>query len=430
MQLYKDKKSFLLLKNYFCVTSIGTNGHIVVSLTCTAYHYSAFMTFIFLFTFILFIVYAGLLVYYRFAWKQIPVFQPATRNPQPATFVTVIIPARNEAANLPALLQSFKAQTYPSNLVEVIVIDDHSTDNTVAVAQQYFPNSVFSLKDFIPEGAINSYKKKAIEIGIQHSKGQLIITTDADCTAGPGWLQTIAGFYEAHQPELMVMPVAINCGNKAIEIFQALDFMTLQGITGAGVHKKMHSMCNGANLAYTRKAFDAVDGFKGIDNIASGDDMLLMHKIALQFPDGIAYLKSPEVIVQTEPVHSVKAFFNQRIRWASKADKYDDKRIFWVLLLVYFFNVLLLVLPVIGIFSHRECSMVNGQWAIWEVWFLLLLLKTLVELIFLYPVATFFGRQRLLWLFPLAQPFHIIYTVIAGWLGKFGSYEWKERKVK
>ena len=219
------------------------------------------------------------------------------------------------------------------------------------------------------------------------------------------------------------MPVAIKSSHNALEIFQALDFMTLQGITGASVYKKMHSMCNGANLAYTRRAFDAVNGFAGIDTIASGDDMLLMHKIALLFPKGIAYLKSPNVIVQTAPVHSVKAFFAQRIRWASKADKYEDKRIFWVLLLVYFFNVMLLVLPIIG-------SFVNGQWSVLQGWFLLLLLKTLAELIFLYPVAKFFRKQSLLWLFPLAQPFHILYTVIAGWLGKFGTYEWKERVVK
>ena len=405
-------------------------GSIVVSLPYTVYHYSAFMTFVLILSFLLLLVYAGLLFYYRSSWLQIPVFHPVTANVKPTTFITVLIPARNEEGNLPHLLDSLRAQTYPAELVEVIVIDDHSTDETVNVVKQYARFKVLSLQDFIPEGAINSYKKKAIEIGIQHSRGTLIVTTDADCYTEPNWLKTIADFYETHQPELIVMPVAINCSLKAIEIFQALDFMTLQGITGASVHKKMHSMCNGANLAYTRKAFDAVNGFKGIDNIASGDDMLLMHKIALQFPDGIAYLKSPDVIVQTAPVHTVKEFFNQRIRWASKADKYDDKRIFWVLVLVYFVNALLLAIPVAGMFIDREWSMVNCQWSIWEAWCLMLLLKTAAELLFLYPVAKFFHKRSLLWLFPLAQPFHILYTVTAGWLGKFGGYEWKERKVK
>ena len=213
-------------------------------------------------------------------------------------------------------------------------------------------------------------------------------------------------------------------------MFQALDFAMLQGITGASVHKKIHSMCNGANLAYTKKAFEAVGGFAGIDNIASGDDMLLMHKIYKQWPDNVMFLKSKKAIVQTAPVHSVKEFFNQRIRWASKADKYDDKRIFVVLLLVYIINFLLLALSVFTIFRNAQYIIFNIQCSIFGVWLLLLLLKTVAELIFLYPVAKFFGKQNLLWLFPVMQPFHILYTVIAGWFGKFGSYKWKGRNVK
>ncbi len=142
------------------------------------------------------------------------------------------------------------------------------------------------------------------------------------------------------------------------------------------------------------------------------------------------FLKSKEAIVQTAPVHSVKEFFNQRIRWASKADKYDDKRIFAVLFLVYVVNVLLLLLPVFALFNNLQLSLVIGHWSLMGLWLLLLFIKTIAELIFLYPVATFFGKQKMLWLFPLMQPFHIVYTVIAGWLGKFGSYSWKERKVK
>ena len=132
-------------------------------------------------------------------------------------------------------------------------------------------------------------------------------------------------------------------------------------------------MCNGANLAYTKKAFTEVGGFTGIDNIASGDDMLLMHKIYKLYPDKVMFLKSKDAIVQTAPVNSVKDFFNQRIRWASKADKYDDKRIFVVLLLVYVVNVLLLVLPVIAIFNNAQYSMLNIQCSLIGVWLLLLL---------------------------------------------------------
>ena len=138
--------------------------------------------------------------------------------------------------------------------------------------------------------------------------------------------------------------------------------------------------------------------------------------------------------MQTAPVNSVKDFFNQRMRWASKADKYDDKRIFAVLLLVYLVNVLLVMLPFLSIFIKTAFSIslypITFVFTIFELWVFLLIFKTITELIFLMPVSKFFGKRNMLWLFPLMQPFHIIYTVIAGWLGKFGNYKWKGRKVK
>lgn len=378
---------------------------------------------------LLFMLYILLILYYWRSWLGIPGFKVTNHNPKFKTRISVIIAARNEEKNIGICLDSICDQSYPKELFEVLVVDDHSTDSTSAIVKTYADKNVtlILLKDFIDD-ALNSYKKKAIEVAIAHSTAELIVTTDADCRVPKNWLQTIAAFYEAYDPAFIAAPVSINCSNKFIEVFQALDFMTLQGITGASVHKKIHSMCNGANLVYTKKAFEEVSGFAGIDNIASGDDMLLMHKIYHRYPDKVMFLKSKEVIVQTAPVSSIKEFFNQRIRWASKADKYDDKRIFAVLLLVYVMNVLLLALPVVAIFF--QWPLVIGHWSLISVWLLLLFLKTITELIFLYPVASFFGKQKMLWLFPLMQPFHIMYTVIAGWLGKFGSYTWKERKVK
>jgi hypothetical protein len=178
-------------------------------------------------------------------------------------------------------------------------------------------------------------------------------------------------------------------------------------------------MCNGANIAYRKDAFFAVNGFSGIDNIASGDDMLLMHKIQQAYPGRLGYLFSREAIISTPPMTSWSAFFNQRIRWASKADKYNDRSVFWVLLLVYIVNFLLLAVLVISIFVPQGFSN----------WLILVIAKTLTELAFMVPVAAFFRQTHVLTWFPLMQPFHILYTVIAGWLGKFGSYRWKGRKV-
>lgn len=381
-------------------------------------------------TTILFCIYALLIIYYAVSWLSIKSVSTGNTN-NPSVFITVIIPARNEEKNIGICLRSVLEQTYPSNLYEIIVVDDFSEDDTTAVVSSFKNNhlKLLQLKDVVAS-PINSYKKKAIEYAAQQASGELIVTTDADCTVTEHWLETIAAFYEKTRAAFIVMPVAINCSNRMIEIFQALDFMVLQGITGASVYKKFHSMCNGANLAYTKKAFETVNGFAGIDTIASGDDMLLMHKISKAFPDGVHYLKDRKVIVQTPAAGTVKEFLNQRIRWASKADKYEDKRITAVLLVVYLFNILMAALFVAGCISNEKIRISDFGFRILPAAIILLAVKTIIEFVFLFPVSKFFHKTLLLFWFPVMQPFHILYTIIAGFLGKFGTYSWKGRKVK
>jgi cellulose synthase/poly-beta-1,6-N-acetylglucosamine synthase-like glycosyltransferase len=390
----------------------------------------------------LFAVYGVLIDYYRRAWAAIPPFAyPAAGGKACRTKISVLVPARNEAANIAACVEALARQSYPKDLYQVIVIDDHSTDGTWDILQGLnYPDLsklwlrltdegaaattatgvAAAVAQVLAAGPVRAYKKFAIETGIRMASGELIVTTDADCLFDPDWLSTLAAFYEEKGAKFIAAPVRIGAGRRSfLTIFQTLDFLTLQGITGAAVYKKIHSMCNGANLAYEKKAFYEVEGFKGIDAIPSGDDMLLMHKIYLKYPEKVFFLKSPRAIVSTRPETRWKGFVNQRVRWASKADRYDDKRIFWVLLLVYLVNALFVAL------LFAAC------WNRWWGWLLLvgLMAKTIVEYPFVRMVAAFFGQQRLMVYFPVMQPFHIVYTVVVGWMGKFGSYHWKDRKI-
>jgi cellulose synthase/poly-beta-1,6-N-acetylglucosamine synthase-like glycosyltransferase len=366
-----------------------------------------------LLTCILFIGYSLLLFRFRQSWKQLALFQP---NHTASTRISVIIPARNEEHNIGPLLSALQQQSYPAALTEIIVVDDHSTDRTAEIVQSFPAVTLIRLQ----EEGINSYKKKAIEKGIATATGELIVTTDADCIPGRDWLSTMAAFKEEKQAVFIAAPVVFSHNQSILQVFQALDFLVLQGITAAGVHSRSLSMCNGANMAYTKAAFIAVDGFKGIDQIASGDDMLLMHKISKTFPGQTHFLFTKEAIITTAPMQSWSAFFNQRIRWASKARSYSDKRIFAVLLLVYLFNLSFAVSFIAGFWEPRYWILLAAAW----------IGKTLVELPFVYGVAGFFGKRSLLNWFFLFQPLHILYTISSGLLGQFGTYEWKGRKVK
>ena len=362
----------------------------------------------------LLVLYSILILYYRAGWRELKSFSQT--DLEPSVRISVIIPARNEEENIGKLLSSIEKQTYPKHLFEVIVVDDHSTDNTATIVNSYSFAKLIKLE----LDNINSYKKKAIETGITAASGDLIVTTDADCIVQENWLKTIAAFKEKANAVFITAPVVMEYGSGLLQIFQSLDFLVLQGITAASVQKRIHNMCNGANLAYERKAFFEVNGFSGIDHIASGDDMLLMQKIAQQFPGKISYLLSKDAIVTTEAPKTWKEFFSQRIRWASKATNYNDIKIFCALFLVYFFNCTLLALFITGFWIHFLWLGLGG----------ILILKTIIEFIFIYPVAKFYNQQKLLTLFPFFQPLHIVYTVIAGWLGVFGSFEWKGRRVK
>ncbi|MEI9910002.1 MAG: glycosyltransferase [Bacteroidota bacterium] len=203
----------------------------------------------------LFILYSILIIYYWQSWRSIPDF--ISTNKFLRTKISVIIPARNEEENIGFLLTALQKQTYPKELVEIIVINDHSEDGTADVVTRYKEVKLLHLKN----DSINSYKKKAIETGIAAATGELIVTTDADCLPPENWLRTIAAFKEEKQSVFIAAPVVINCNSSILQIFQSLDFMVLQGITGAAVSKKKLTMCNGANLTYERKAFCEVNGF-------------------------------------------------------------------------------------------------------------------------------------------------------------------------
>lgn len=372
---------------------------------------------------ILTIMYAVILMAYRFWFGKMQLFQfnqiEALSPGQPATQFTVIIPARNEAANIKACVDSILNQDYPTDAFEIIVIDDFSEDDTAfivnALSQQYSQVRLIQLADHCKDGETLAYKKKAIEIAVAEAKGDWILTTDADCIVPKKWLLLYNAYIQEHQPCFVAAPVMFIKTAGILNQFQVLDFLALQGITAAAVGAGKHSMSNGANLGFEKTAFIAVGGYQGVDHIASGDDMFLMHKMKQTLHKPVGYLFHPDAIVLTAAMDTWKSFIMQRIRWASKARYYDDRSITMVLTLVYFFNLSFVLLAFMGS---------------WSTLLIALAFKTFFELFFLDPVAKFFRLQPELKHFVLYQPIHIVYNIAAGLFGQLKTYSWKGRKVK
>jgi len=361
---------------------------------------------------------------YLNGWKATPKWN-IPNNFSPQTKVSILIPARNEAENILSCIQSILKQNYPSHLFEIILIDDHSDDGTAKIIQQLNqPNiQILALKDFVKNReALTSFKKKAIEIAIKHSNGELIITTDADCIVPKNWLNHIVSLYEKEQPKFIAAPVNFYNEKSLFEKFQSLDFIGMMGVTGAGITKQFMSMCNGANLAYEKKVFNEVNGFRGIDHLASGDDMLLMQKIAERYPNRIRFLKNKNATVLSLPQPTLKSFANQRIRWASKSSSYPEFQITIMLALVFFFcvNILLSIL-LIPFF---------GKKMLW-IFLFQFFTKIIIDFFFLKKMSDFFGRKDLMRIFFPAQIMHILYIGSIGFVANLKKeYNWKGRKVR
>lgn len=371
--------------------------------------------------------YLLLIVVYTWGWNKLSPPMEARFSP---IALSVIIPARNESQRIRACLDTLLSQDYPAELLEIIVVDDDSDDDTVAQAQT-LPSSqiqVLHSRDAgpLPTGFV-AFKKRALAWGIQHAQHAHIITVDADCTFDTGWAKQISKAWQKHpNAKLLVLPVVMNWHPRsALQIFQALDFLSLQAITAAAHGLGIHGMCNGANLSFRKEAFEAVGGYIGIDQRASGDDMLLLQKIQQQFPDSVVYVNHPHTIARTEPADSWWSFLQQRIRWASKADAFQEWQIKAVLIAVYGFNLFLMVGLITGIWQYISACHTELLFAVMLAW----IAKTTTELLFLLPIARFMGESKLLFYFPWAQIPHSIYTVLAGSLSWFKQYQWKGRQL-
>ena len=270
--------------------------------------------------------YLALCLWLLRGWRALPVWRiPEAYRPQAS--VSVIIPARNEAACIRFCINSILAQDYPTELMEIIVIDDHSEDDTADIIQSIQASRLrlIRLEAHIEPGTTQSFKKIAIQTGVAHAHGELILATDADCIAPPQWVRTVTSLYEMRRPVCILGPVGHHGETNFLERFQSLDLAGLMLCAGALTHRGFPLLANGANLAYARSAFEAVDGYQGIDRLASGDDLMLMHKFAERFPGRVEFLKNAEATTLTPAMPDWQAFRRQRIRWATKTRHYSAR---------------------------------------------------------------------------------------------------------
>jgi cellulose synthase/poly-beta-1,6-N-acetylglucosamine synthase-like glycosyltransferase len=375
-------------------------------------------------------------------WKALRQFQYQQHQPLK---VSIIIAARDEAENIEKTIKDLLAQDYEKAFLEIIFIDDHSTDNTAEIIKAYEAQGI-TLIQFKESNTLNSYKKKAIETAIGNARGELIITTDADCRMGPNWLKTIVSYYQEGGYKMISSPVVYFEEQSRFERAQSLEFLFLIGMGASTIGNNKPSTCNGANLAYERQAFYEVGGFKGIDDLASGDDELLLHKMAEKYGNKIGFLKNHDAIVYTQAKPTLREFIQQRKRWASKSTRYKNKSIIVLGILVWLFNLSIVLNLLAGIIlllfgsaqaellqamaNTMDTAKISGGQQLLYLALLQFCIKLMIEFLFLKKVTQFARRPELMQLLPLLNILHIVYLIYIGIAGNSGKYSWKGRMVR
>ncbi|MCD6331724.1 MAG: glycosyltransferase [Bacteroidales bacterium] len=346
-------------------------------------------------------------------WLKTPVYHPQNTASIP---VTILVACRNESGRIQCLFDGLSRQNYPVHLWEVIFIDDHSTDQTVEEIRKFQhaqPNCrLISLPEY------QSGKKAALVAGQELANGSLFLFTDADCSPSPGWISTMASFFNQYSSDLLLGPVMIDPVASVKDHLQKLEYMSLMasssGACGLGHPIMAHAPNMGVRREIYRTFCHALD-----TRFASGDDVFLLQALKKESRNKIHFVKTREALVSSKPAGGLPGFFSQRRRWASKAKGYTDPALVLVTLTVFILNTIIVAAALgscFGFFSPRFLLILFG-------------IKTAADLPLMAAAMQFYHFNKGWWVFLPLQIIYSPYVVLVGIISLFGKYSWKGRKI-
>lgn len=332
-------------------------------------------------------------------WKHLKKIKQHESGNNQSLFISIIVPCKNEQFHLPYLLNDLALQEYPTESFEVVVVDDNSNDDTFNIASRFNGIRNFSVIKNSGTG-----KKSAILTGVKHSEGQVIITTDADCSLKQKWLRSICSNFLQNDPDLLISPVCLEKKPGFFDRFQELEFLGLQGITAGSAMLGKPVMCNGANLAFKKETYLRHTDFMH-NEILSGDDIFFLHSLKKEKGSKIMWNGSPDAIVKASSAGSPGEYFKQRKRWLSKGKAYSDRDTI-ILAIVTFFTNLLIIGVAAASLADRNFLMILVA---------VFMLKAIPDFLILSNTSKRYGRMPLLkWFLPseAVYPFYMLGVAI------------------
>lgn len=342
--------------------------------------------------------YLALIGIFGKGWKKIPYFL-AEELTSSAKTVSVVVACRNEENNLPQLLRALHWQSISD--FELILVNDHSTDRTAEIMQ----DATLHFENISIIQAQKQGKKAALREAILAAKGNLIITTDADCIPEKKWVETILAYQIKNDCDLIIAPVRMTENDTFFSKIESIEFSTLIASGAGAAGSGMPVMCNGANLAFRKQSWLAA--WPDInENEISGDDIFLLLSIKKR-GGKIRFLKSENAFASTKSAGNITAFFKQRQRWTAKSKSYNDLQI-------------IVVAIVVLLASLMQVMLFAGSVFVSELWFataIYFLIKYLIDVSFLLTANDLFKTKKLLFrsfILSVFYPFYISFTALSG----------------
>lgn len=359
--------------------------------------------------------YAAALLLLYYYWQKIePVEKP---QHQAALQLSVIVVMRNEETTIEALLQDLDRQSCLKEFFEVIIVNDHSTDRSCRLVEAFMANTSMKLRLLhLKEG---QGKKAGLILGIKEAAGELIAVTDGDCRVSQHWLATIAHAFETRQAVFTSGPVSYTGEQTLFEKLQTIEFASLVGTGAAMLKAGQPGMCNAANMAFSKEAYEAVGGYYGNSHIPSGDDEFLLQAFYQYAPDKLFFLKGTNALVLTGAQEKWSAFYQQRKRWAGKWHLHHQPSVAITAIGLVFFHASWLLLSASMLLYYPFPYFFAGA-----------LIKLGTEFLFLHSVLQSFGKKMTYLPFVLLQILHPLYVLFFGIAVNFGSFSWKGRTYK
>jgi len=326
--------------------------------------------------------------------------------------VSVIVAARNEEEFIGRCVASLVHLEYPPEKLEIIIVDDGSTDRTSEIAGSVSGDSsrVKVLRATPGSGNLIG-KANALSQGINAASGEIIMLTDADCEVRPGWIRNTLPYFDKGTGVVGGFTV-LGSGSLFAGI-QCLDWLFLFGLASSTAGWGIPLTVIGNNFAFRKSCYEEVGGYKSIP-FSVTEDYALVRAMLRKTSCRVRFPVDPENTVSSIACTSVRQLYHQKQRWGvGGLDMVAGG----------------MLLMAVG-WTARLALMMMPFFAPWSAVLDTAILILLADLLFLWKPMVRFGKITLMAYFLPFEIYLTLYVLVLPFAAFFSrKVIWKERRL-